>query len=52
MSYEKENRIYYFGNCIRLIRKEMKIMADFNNMVTISCGNRVCMGICRGFMVC
>lgn len=28
MSYEKENRIYYFGNCIRLIRKEMKIMAD------------------------
>jgi hypothetical protein len=28
MSYEKENRIYYLGNCIRLIRKEMKIMAD------------------------
>lgn len=26
--YEKESRIYYFGNCIRLIRKEMKIMAD------------------------
>lgn len=41
MSYEKENRIYYFGNCIKLIRKEMKIMADliilFRILVVIMC---------------